>query len=332
MIHSITFNNRNTFADFGLIMVDRNTEPPSVKRTIANLPQTQGVLNFSRGFYGENFYEERPLMWEFEKPLRHHYEREQLEYDIMQWAHLYTDGLIHETVSPGLYYKDCTCINVTFHKPKGNKFGVRIEFVGYGLRQADRLEGAQTWDDFNFNTDVWQETTYRLPIIEDQLPFKELSIGDQVHIGGWAQYSADAINASDTFTTYETERSYEITDIRDMENTDFEKYVYSGIQYELENSLWVLAQDIVEARNHHTLATLYNVGIIPVIPEIKQGVYTTAISGTTMEINGEFYNFHRISAGVFTFNDKLALPVGKNEIKIYGQGMQVEFIFRKEVL
>lgn len=33
----------------------------------------------------------------------------------------------------------------------------------------------------------------------------------------------------------------------------------------------------------------------------------------------------------YKFNDQLALPVSKNKLKFYGQGMEVDFQFRKEV-
>lgn len=327
MIHSITLNNRNTLEDFGLILTNRNVEPASIKRTTTSLPQVQGVLDFSRGPQGESYFGERQLTWEFSKAIQSEFEREQLRYDLMQWVHSYTDGRIYETVSPGHFYRNCTCLNIDFPPPEGHHFKVKLEFVGYPFRQSDRLEGAQTWDDFNFNTDVWQDTLYQTLPILDQLPFKPLEVGTQIHLGGWTQLRDGGVRVGN----YETERSYEIIDVRDLEDTDYSKLIYSGIQYQLDDNTWVREQDIVEAREGVPM-TLYNVGIVPVVPDIRPRAYISTTRGITIEVDGKFYNFHGLSPSGYTFNDKLSLPLGRTDLKLYGQGTEVNFVFRKEVL
>lgn len=327
--HYIELNNRNTLLDFGLDMLDRKVDPADVKRATSELPHAQGILDFSLGSHNEIFFKERPLMWEFGRKVANKAQAENLRYDIMRWIYSFTDGIIKESQFPSMHYRNASCTNLFFPENKGNYFVVRMEFMAYPLRRSELLEGSKLWDSFNFNTDVWQTTKYRIPSILDQLPFIDLPIGEMVTLGGWSQYRP---GSNSRFYNYETERSYEIIDKRDANDVDYDKSIYSGIQYQIEDNSWVRAQDIVQARRVFTEATLWNVGTNPVIPDIVQRVYgQPTIAGITVELNGQFYNYHRIAAGQYKFNDKLALPVGKNKLKLYGQGMEVDFQFRKEV-
>ena len=120
---------------------------------------------------------------------------------------------------------------------------------------------------------------------------------------------------------------YTIKDIRDNGDEDHSRYIYSGIQYQLaEDNSWIRAQDIVQARNP-TVIDVYNTGLSKVIPELIMKAYTITLEGITVEHEGNLYNFKQGD-----FNDKLALFKGKNELNIYGQGSEVEFKFKKEVM
>lgn len=327
-MEQIEFNNRGTWTDFKLKMYERHVDPAEMKRNVLDLPHVQGVLDFSLGLNNEVYMHERPLAYRFGRVIPSRYQREQLRYEIMRWAYTYTDGILRDSVAPSWYYDETKVVNLYFSDVKDNHFWVQMEFMGHPLRKSNHLQGRNVWDDFNFDEDIWQQTKYRLPYMEDQLPFKELEIGQMVTLGGWTQFFLDGTDLSN----YDTARKYEVLDRRDRENTDFSQFVYSGIQYQVTGGAWVRVQDIIEARNTFIKAELYNSGINPVVPEIIQKVYgRSTIGGISIELNGQIYNFHRLAAGEFEYNDRLSLPVGKSELKIYGQGMEVDFQFRKEV-
>ncbi len=329
MKHFIAFNNRNTLKDFGLVMLDRNVDPSGVKRATSDLPHAHGVYDFSLGNHDEIFMKERPLMWEFGRKVASKAQAEKLRYNIMRWVYSFTDGIISESQFPSMHYRNARCINLFFPEDKPTYFTVRMEFMAYPLRRSETFEGSQLWDTFNFDTDVWQRTKFRIPHILEQLPFIDLPVGQMINLGGWAQYKP---GDQGRLANYETERSFEIIGKRDANDTDFDKAIYSGIQYQLEDNSWVRAQDVIQARKVYETATLWNVGTNPVIPEIVQRTYGQAtVAGTSIELNGHFYNFKRLGNNEYTFNDKLALLVGKNELRLYGQGMEVDFRFRKEV-
>lgn len=320
---SINLNGRNTWKDFGLKMIERITDPPAPKRTLQEMPQIQGILDFSRGRDNEEFYEERVLHWTFGRVIPSQRERELLRYEIMQWAKVYTDGIITESLFPNLYYKEATNIACYFSPIKNTYFKVQLDFMAYPLRLSENFEGSDIFDTFNFDTDVWQKPKTKLPTMEEQLPYKQLNIGDSITLGGWSQFRVN----QGAIRMYDTERMYTIKDIRDNGDEDHSRYIYSGIQYQLaEDNSWIRAQDIVQARNP-TVIDVHNTGLSKVIPELITRNYVTTLAGITIEHEGNFYNFKEGD-----FNDKLALFRGKNKLNIYGQGVEVEFKFRKEVM
>lgn len=322
-VAEIKLNGSSTFQTFGLKMLERSVDPPASKRTLQEMPQIQGVLDFSRGRDNETFFSERQLSWTFGKTVKGQKEWELLRYRIMQWATIYTDGIIIESVTPNLYYKGATCISCSFKPMIFNYLEVQLDFTAYPLRLSEKLEGNDIFDTFNFDTDVWQKPKTRIPSMQEQLPYKTLNIGESVTLGGWSQFRA----SQGVIRTYDAERMYTIKDIRDNGDEDPSRLIYSGIQYQLaEDNSWVRAQDIVQARQP-TKLSVFNTGVSRVIPEINIGYYTATFDGITVEQEGSFYNFKKAD-----FNDKLALYIGKNDLNIYGQGADVEFRFRKEVM
>ncbi len=200
-----------------------------------------------------------------------------------------------------------------------------VEFTAYPFKIRDRIAGEDEWATFNFLTDVRQVTHTQLLPITEQLPFKLLSVGDIVNIGGWAQYfgSAGAVSR------YQTAQDYTIDDIREVEDVDFSLGRFDKTQYFLrEIGSWVRSQDIVQARNDFAEVELYNSGITRVIPTIEfTNIGVSTYGGITIEKDGRFYNLKGTEV-----NKQLVLKTGENKLKIYGQGYYLNFVWRDEVV
>ena len=64
-VYGIIKNNKHSFDDFGLWIVDKQIDPPAKKRITSSIPYMNGVYDFSQ-IYGEITYEERTLKYVFE--------------------------------------------------------------------------------------------------------------------------------------------------------------------------------------------------------------------------------------------------------------------------
>lgn len=324
-VGSITYNGFNTWRDWRLKMVERDTDPAEVKRATQDSIHTHGVLDFSRGKNEETYYYERPLHYRFKRVIPDIRERESLRNSIMQAINQYTDGKLWDSLEPYLYYKNAVCVQIYFGEISSNMFDVTIDFMAHPLREPDYFEGNKLWDTLNFRMDYIQNLSVELPDIADQLPFKQLQVDDLVTLGGWSQYRYSG--KSGRLNAHEQERLYTISGVEDVGDTDFDNYRYSGVVYRLaEDNSRVRAQDIVQARQSPVEMTIYNSGASTVFPEIAMRTIARSFGGITIEQEGNFYNFR-----TGDYNDKFPLYRGRNDIKIYGQGMALDFLFKKEV-
>lgn len=198
-----------------------------------------------------------------------------------------------------------------------------VEFEAYPLKYRDRLAIDDEFRTFNFYTDVRQKPGVLLPPMEDQLPFKKLNVGDLVNIGGWAQYTGSGGKTS----RYHTSQTYMIEEIRTVDDVDFSRQRYDSTQYYLAGlNDWVRSQDIVQARTGYEVE-VHNAGIVPVVPTLRQDRTGISLAGLTIDKNGRLYNIERLQD-----NRHMTLDPGENKLLVYGQSVQVDFIWRDEVV
>ena len=197
-----------------------------------------------------------------------------------------------------------------------------VRFTAYPYKIRTREASDRAFATFVFPLDVRQSTDVTLLPVPNQLPFKQLSVGDIVTLGGWSQYFGSGSGVS----RFHTSQFYTIDDIREVDDVDFERYRFDKTQYFLrELNEWVRSQDIVQARSWHGELDLWNGGSKRIIPEINQ--FGSGIAGITIEKDGRFYNFKARDK-----NRQLVLEPGENLLKVYGQSYQVKVNWRDEVL
>ena len=66
MSYGISANGYHSEDDFGWALANREETPPKLRRTTVSVPYSNGVLDYT-GVYGEEFYEEKTIAFEFTK-------------------------------------------------------------------------------------------------------------------------------------------------------------------------------------------------------------------------------------------------------------------------
>lgn len=329
----IKFNGYGTWSNFGLTMLEREVNPAESRRSTLTLPQRSGVLDYSRKG-NEKYYEERPLHFAFKRVIPSRSERERLRFNLMNFFEHHTDGVLIDTVEPKYYYKDATVVSTYFSDMRENLFIFQIDFMTYPYRVQKLREGHGVWDEIDFVHDVLQDTRFSILSMTEQLPFKELKKGDMVTLGGWAKYRRNQLAGEDPkIRQFEKEPFYEIVDKKET-TYDPSKGLFSTFQYQLDNGYWILAQDIVQAREKWLDIRLVNQSSHAITPRITHRTFNDPSTwlGITIQRDNNFYNFvGDVPKQTEYRNDIFALNPGENNLRIYGQNNTIEFIWHKEV-
>ena len=158
-MYGITYNNKHSFNDLGLTILNtRVIETPSKVKITENIPFSNLTYDFSN-LYGSNCYSERKLEYEFLIKTHNNMELEFKRMLIDQWllssnskTQLFDDNI------PGYYYL-AECVSVEFEDlVKTGK--LKAIFTAYPFRIGEAYEGNSLWDNFNFELDVLQDTKF----------------------------------------------------------------------------------------------------------------------------------------------------------------------------
>lgn len=194
-----------------------------------------------------------------------------------------------------------------------------IIFTCYPFRISNNPIGEKTFGEINILNDWIQPSIIQLSSISS-LETNVLSIGDTVSIGAWATKSNNNIN----ITRFHLSQRYTI------------KTVSSTLVTFEENDLQMKIGDIVE-RFKPTEFHLMNNGPANILPEVMlyKNEGNSMNAGITIELNGVFYPFvlsDTTQESLMAHNESFVLNPGNNEMKIYGAGYTIDFVFREERL
>ncbi len=158
-VNGIIKNNKHSFDDFGLWIVNKEIGIPNKKRITTSIPYMNGKYDFSN-LYGESVFEERTLKYVFEM-VEDTKELLNIKKIIaINW--LSSDGkeYIYDDTLPGFkFYAEC--IKTTFSE-NGTIGKLTVEFTAYPFKISKYNEGNIPWDDFNFELDYLQETKFNV--------------------------------------------------------------------------------------------------------------------------------------------------------------------------
>lgn len=173
-VYGIVKDNKHSFNDFGLWIVDKQINPPSKKRITASIPYMNGVYDFS-GLYGETTYEERSLKYVFEivEDTKEMLNIKKIE--AINWLIPGEKFYLYDDAFPGFkFYAEC--IDSSFSE-EGIKGKLTVTFTAYPFKISTLQDGHDIWDEFNFNLDVIQETKFEIENIKKIQLYNSSSIG-----------------------------------------------------------------------------------------------------------------------------------------------------------
>lgn len=321
----------STTMEHEMWLVSRDAPTPEEQQIHLQVPYRQGYIDFSER-NGERVYNARPLTYVFYVFDKTYEQRKLKGFDIRNWLMNASEQPLYDTHDAG-YFFEMKCQSVhTEDDAKNQRLILTVTFVGQPFLKSEKLEGAEVWDEIDFELDYFQEPQIKLKPLTaySSERFIQKNIGDKVHVGAWSQYIGHSQTPEDVMAI-----AYTITEIREdmpLSNTvrSNRLYLLSGINE------WVLEQDLIEAIPPQEI-TLYNTGVHKVLPEV---VFTWVSSGSafdniSIELDGKISHIKTDKTPTFVrqgFNKTLFLKPGENKLKVYGYGWKVDFQWRREVL
>ena len=156
----IDFNNKNSFDDFDLVILNKDLSPPSKIKIKQTVPFMQGAYDFSL-INGEQTYGERELIYNF-----HLEETSKQNLNIKKIQLLdclmNTNGklpLFDDTIIG--YYFLAECENIKFNETDFHAV-LETTFSAYPFKIGESDEGNPYWDPINFLTDTMQRLQYNV--------------------------------------------------------------------------------------------------------------------------------------------------------------------------
>lgn len=157
MREGFMFLNEHT-SDRGLKLLSRDFPTPSEKEILESVPFMQGSYDFS-DILGERVFENRSLTYVFKMQARSYEEAKTKTTSIRNWLMKSSINPLYDDYNPNYYYK-AKCVSVDFDVSPIGFADVTIEFNAYPFKINEKPEGNDIWDIFNFELDVFQNTSF----------------------------------------------------------------------------------------------------------------------------------------------------------------------------
>lgn len=308
--YGIWFNGHHS-SEFGLRVVEgKRISFPTKQKALVPIPYSSTVYDYT-SVVGTQAYGERT----FVIPFNIEGSDQEKESMYVKWTSI-VNWLTSTVKKTPLYddiMKDYYYMAEVINAPDFEEFRLRgvltVEFTCYPFRIAKLAEGNDLWNPFNFELDVAQRVDFDVL----RTTFKPMSLGSLVNVGAWYTRSDQGDNLDPRIIS----TSYRIIDSRPTTQSE------SRVAYLLEGlNEWIVEQDIVQAQNGVTKATLINNGTNAVTPTVHHQRPITIKKGNT------YFNLF----GSKTQNNAFALASGVNNLEITGINTNVRFEFYKEVL
>lgn len=317
----INFLGKHTYRDFGITISSRSISDPQKKKTKLPIPWSNIEYDFSE-IYGDQPYEPRLLRYVFNLFPFGLQSPGHMDVKKTQFINFIMSGIgkhrLEDDDIPGYYFMAEVEEGSIYNKWTDGT--LEVEFVAYPFMISKLPEGHDIWDEFNFELDVAQKTTFDLMVSWNT--FKSLSIGDEATYGAWAtkyMHPDNPAGAGNPINMQMLGQTYPIIEKRSVNQSR------SRIAYKLGGiNEWLLEQDVIQAQTDFLDFNLINSGISTITPTI------TTNSKITLVKDGTIYN---IMAG--SYNDSLfTLCLGDNQIKGYTANVAttLDFDWHKELI
>lgn len=329
-MHSgISFLGKHSYNDFNITMSnEREIGIPNKKKSKLSLPFSNAVYDYSDVF-GEQTYEERQIKYTFNIADREIETKEEMNWvktTLINWL-MKSGGKqkLYDPFYPGFHFLAEVEGSSKFVENWTYGF-LEVTFTAYPFMISNNVEGNDIWNEFNFLTDVVQNTQYTIPT--SVYDYKQLATGSLATIGAWA---TGAVGGRPGELSNWVGTTGKILARYDIEGS------LSKRQYDIEGfSERIYEQDIVQACNKYKDVILVNQGSSSVFPELYLTNAITAYGGPGVSVHdldtGMIYNF----IGNNPINYLFQLKPGNTRLRLYhgvnGGDHTINFKFRKELI
>ena len=154
MYRSVTFGEKNTWNDWGLIPTSRPVvSTPAIKKVLIDIPGADGAIDLTQSLTGEVKYEKRKGSMEFMVFNKSHWAN--IYSEIMDYLHGQQVKIILEE-DPDYYYFGRAEIDQWKSSKNYSLIVINIEADPYKYELYSSLEDWK-WDSFNFETGIIRE-------------------------------------------------------------------------------------------------------------------------------------------------------------------------------
>lgn len=303
------FMDKHTFKDWNMTFAPGcYIGTPEKKKIKVPIAYSNHVWDFSE-IYGSQVYEERPLTYKLNLMTKSVDKMRNLKVAITNWLmNSHGKQKLYDDRYPNYYFMAEVESKADISLDSVNAV-ITVEFIGYPFMIAELPEGNDIWDEFNFELDVMQETTF----YPKRTTFKTLTIGETATVGAWSTNYDGGEGIPKDFLGH----SYKITNVQPTDQHVSQlAYYLSGL------NKWVIEQDVVQAQNGNIEVELYNSGSSAVTPTVITNKPITIIRGN------EVFN---IWAGNVK-DDDFTLNIESNNFLLSGYNATVKFDFYKELI
>lgn len=163
--YGITFNGRHSYVDEGLLLLhDKSIGIPNKKKVTVQVPFSNEVYDFST-VYGGQLYDQRILVYNFKIKNTIYESKESMnmaKIKVLNWL-FGTTGYtkLTDDAIPGYYFLAEVNGNTSFDEEWSHGV-LKVTFTAYPFKIAEKAEGSDIWDEFNFELDVFQETEFEV--------------------------------------------------------------------------------------------------------------------------------------------------------------------------
>ena len=159
-MNGITFNDKHSFTDFGLIMNSKTISTPSKKKIKDSAPGMNSVYDFSTvASNGEITYNQRAIEVNFTLIGTSKYNLQSKMTVITQWLQDTPQGqLVFDDIS---YYYFMAEVEGELTINEKNKVAeITVKFIAEPFKTSINIINSEIWDTFNFEEDIIQDMSF----------------------------------------------------------------------------------------------------------------------------------------------------------------------------
>ena len=136
MSYGISVDGYHSFEDFGWALSERKETPPKLRRTVVEVPYSNGTLDYT-GVYGEAFYDEKTIAFTFTREFDDIDEAMEGVREFTEWLLGIYNANIGDDMFPEYHHHgSCTDVQPT-HEKSGVKAQLVATFTLYPFMVAD---------------------------------------------------------------------------------------------------------------------------------------------------------------------------------------------------